>query len=232
VTRGACLLGAALLAGCSRGERAPGEAVAAVTSVLSVPHVTGAIKIDGEIDEPQWGAAARSGPFTDAGGVEARPFSDARFLWDPQNLYVTLYAADDDIRAQVKAHDGPVWIDDAFALRLTPGPAGAPTYAIDVSAAGVVMDARRGRDGKLDTSWESGVVAKVDRDGTVGDPSDEDEEWIVEAAIPFASLGVTAAAGARLGVEVSRCDTPRHTTGRRCGSFGGAGSRQALVLAR
>jgi hypothetical protein len=225
------LLGAAALSGCHRDEHStPIESRAALACALAVPRASGPIKTDGEVDEPDWTAAGRSGPFIDARGAEARPFSDARFLWDEQNLYVVLYAADDDIRAKVTAPDGPVWIDDAFSLRLTPAGAGAPTFAIDISATGVVMDARRGRDGKLDASWQSGIALGVDRDGSLNDASDEDEEWVVEAAIPWAALGVSAAAGTRIEIEASRCDTPRGTKERRCGAFGEPKDRRALVL--
>lgn len=58
------------------------------------------------------------------------------------------------------------------------------------------------------------------------------EEWIVEAAIPWASLGVTAAAGTRVDIALSRCDTPRNTRDRRCGTFGAAQDRRAIVLTR
>jgi len=233
------LLCGAALAGCQRGERASGssppaearEALARAGAALLVPHASGPIAVDGEIEELDWMTAGRTGPFPDARGAEARPFSEARFLWDEENLYVTLYAADDDLRATVTAHDGPVWIDDAFSLHLTPAAPGSPTYLFDVSPAGVTMDARRPPGGKQDASWESGVRVAVDRDGTLNDPSDEDEEWVIEAAIPLRALGVTPAAGARLSVDVSRCDTPRGTTGRRCASFGGAAAPRTLELA-
>jgi hypothetical protein len=231
----------AAASGCQRAERGAGEGAPATgvasqrthqaAEVLRVPAATGPIKPDGEIDEADWPAAARAGSFVDARGEDARPASEARFLWDQDNLYVVLYAADDDLRARVTAHDGPVWLDDAFSLRLSPEP-GAATFLFDISAAGVVTDARLGEGGRRDVSWESGVTLGVDRDGTLNDPRDEDEEWVIEAAIPLRSLGVTAAAGARLGVEVSRCDTPRGAgEARRCGSFGGKGRRRVLELA-
>jgi hypothetical protein len=236
------LLAASALAGCQRGERgerasgsaqppAAAQALPRADAALAVPHASGPIAVDGEVDEDDWKVAGRTGPFSDAHGADARPFSDARFLWDEQNLYVTLYAADDDLRARVTAHDGPVWIDDAFSLHLTPAAPGSPTYLFDISPAGVTMDARRGLDGKQDVSWESGLRVAVDRDGTLNDPSDEDEEWVIEAAIPLRALGVTPAAGARLLVDISRCDTPRGTTARRCAAFGSARDRRALELA-
>jgi hypothetical protein len=115
-----------------------------------------------------------------------------------------------------------VWLDDAFRVRLTPRIAGAPTYLVDVSARGVVMDAKR-RGDRVDPSWESGVRVAVDRDGTLDDPSDEDEEWIVEAAIPLHSLEIGPEA--TIDVEISRCDTPRGTHERRCAS-----AKRAITL--
>jgi hypothetical protein len=221
----------ASLGGCRRApdpERVGAGAAALGGATLAVGRAAGPIEIDGEIEEASWTATARSGAFVDGAGGEARPFSEARFLWDEKNLYLTLYAADDDIRARVTAHDGPVWIDDHFSLRLVP-PSGA-TFSIDVSPTGVTMDAQRGRDGKQDASWESGIRVAVDRDGSLNDPSDEDEEWVVEAAIPWSSLGVIPAAGTRIGVEITRCDTPRNTRDRRCGSYGTAKDRRTLVL--
>jgi hypothetical protein len=211
------LIVAAVL-GCGKNERAAGKATEAVAAspALAVPRTGGPIRIDGELDEPGWAAAARTGAFRDARGEPARPFSEARYLHDGEHLLLCLYAADDDIRARVTAHDGPVWIDDAFALRLTPRRPGAQTYLVDISARGVIMDARRGPGDTVDPSWESGIRVAVDRDGTLDDPSDEDEEWVVEAALPLRSLGIGPETP--IDLEITRCDTPRGTQGRRCAS--------------
>lgn len=233
------LLGAALaLGGCrssSSTTSAPepsassAAAVHADDALLMIPRAKGPIQLDGELDEDDWRSAARTGAFLDAQGGEARPFSDARFLWGDGALYVVLYAADDDIRASVKEHDGPVWTDDSFALTLRPEAPGSPSFQIDVSAAGVTTDVRRGARGLRDASWESGMKVGVDRDGTANDASDEDEEWVIEARIPLASLGLASAPGTRLRIESSRCDTPRAGGPRRCGRLA-AGGREGRVL--
>jgi len=49
--------------------------------------------------------------------------------------------------------------------------------------------------------------------GVLNDPSDEDEEWVVEAALPLMALGLAAAPGTRFSVAISRCDTPRAGAG-------------------
>ncbi|MGE5185890.1 MAG: hypothetical protein ACM31C_27725, partial [Acidobacteriota bacterium] len=57
------------------------------------------------------------------------------------------------------------------------------------------------------------VKTGVDRDGTLDQPSDFDEEWVIEAAVPLASLGAPP-----LAIEVERCDTPKDGK-LRCGRW-------------
>lgn len=228
---------APLAAGCKRAESKPSAttqpgAAAALSAPLRVPRVPETFKLDGELDEPVWNAVSlRTGPFVDASGGEARPYSDGRFLWGDDSLYFGLYAADEDIHATITAHDGPVWIDDAFSLRLTPDTPGAPTYQIDVSAAGVFTDVRRVPGGKDDPSWESGLTLGVDKDGTLNDPSNDDEEWVIEARLPLRSLGVDPRPGTRLLVDISRCDTPKRDKTKRCGAWGTRERPKVLELA-
>ncbi|HVY46271.1 MAG TPA: carbohydrate-binding family 9-like protein [Minicystis sp.] len=230
-----CMLLALALSGCGRGcgpQHAPAPADAgrgAASDTLRAMHADAPPKLDGELTEPAWQSAARTGPFLDPDGQQARPFSEVKATWDETNLYLGLYAADQDIEARVTRHDEPVWTDDAFRIRLGPSGERAPRFAIDVSATGVTADARRRDDGSMDASWESGVRLAVDKDGTVNDPRDEDEEWVVEAAMPFASLGLRPVPGTRLLLEVTRCDTPKGATSR-CASWGREQGRTTGVI--
>lgn len=224
----AALVGA-LVACTEKHDRAPAEASAVPARAssatapplagprLRVPRVAAPPKLDGELDE--WEAAARSGAFLASDGSAARPFSEVRFMWDDENLYVALYAADENIETRVTQHDAPVWTDDAFRVRIGPNDARDRPYAIDVSATGVVADASTFSNGKVDPSWESKLALGIDRDGTPNDPSDDDEEWVIEGALPFSSLGVSPRAGLVLAVGVGRCDTPK-SGHRACGVFG------------
>jgi hypothetical protein len=61
------------------------------------------------------------------------------------------------------------------------------------------------------------VLIGRDVDGTVDDPSGEDdEEWLAEIAIPLAELGLAGAPGERVRFSLERCDTMREGD-RRCG---------------
>ncbi|HUJ62488.1 MAG TPA: hypothetical protein VLX92_28500 [Kofleriaceae bacterium] len=65
------------------------------------------------------------------------------------------------------------------------------------------------------TSDAPDVAVGVDRDGTIDRPSDYDEEWVIEAAIPLATLGAPP-----LAIAAKRCDTPKDGH-ERCGQWSG-----------
>jgi hypothetical protein len=56
-----------------------------------------------------------------------------------------------------------------------------------------------------------------------------DEEWVIEMAIPFESLGLKGERGESIGFAVRRCDTPKGG-GRVCGSWGEGDARGRIVL--
>lgn len=123
------------------------------------------------------------------GNAEARPFSQIRLLRDDKTLYVALYAADQDIRST-----------DKFQLVVPPlvmwfDPRGQMTPAV------------------------AGAKVAATADDTIDDPRDEDEEWIVEAAIPIRSLPIEATLETTW-VHAARCDTPKDGV-KRCGGWNG-----------
>lgn len=75
----------------------------------------------------------------------------------------------------------------------------AGTFHATISPTGMVSDPR--------------VVVKVDTDGTIDVPEDDDEEWVVEATLPLAALGPSPIA-----ITASRCDVVKSGE-RRCGSY-------------
>jgi Carbohydrate family 9 binding domain-like len=211
------LLSGALLYARHRGSsRRAARAAAALSAstargdaVLAVPHASGPIALDGDTDDPGWlrpPGPARTGDFLFANGAPGRPHSEAKLVWGDGYLYLSLYAADDDIESRTTEVDGPVWLDDSF--RLTFADDGVEC-AIDVSPMAVVTDAIRRGVGAWDYSWNSGAHASKEMDGTLNDPANTDEEWIIEMAIPFESLGLKGERGENIGFSVRRCDQPR-----------------------
>jgi len=199
----------AIAAGVAIGSRSIDRASAVAPAPPStIPHAAAPITIDGHLDEAGWTKRAFRGAFVGKDGAPARPYADMRLAWDESNLYVALYAGDRDVRASDAKHDGPLWLGgDEFRLAFVL--ADGSRAVIEVSPSCVVTDAR-GK--KLDYAWESNAKVACDLDGTLNDPSDEDEEWVVEMAIPLASIGKTFSLGAR------RCDTARDGS-RSCSFF-------------
>lgn len=60
---------------------------------------------------------------------------------------------------------------------------------------------------------EADIQTGIDRDGTLDQPSDYDEEWVIEAALPLASVGTPP-----LAITAERCDTPKDGK-QRCGRW-------------
>lgn len=199
---------------------------------LVVPHLTGGITLDGDLDDSGWlGAVARTGGFVDKIGNIGRPYSEARFTWGDDVLYLSLYAADEDIRANVTAGDGPVWRDDSFHFVFDDG---INERIFDVSVAAVVADGTRisasrfdgGARPTTDFTWASGAHVSREIDGTLNDASDDDEEWALEIAIPLQSIGLKGEPGERVRFAIHRCDSPKNQV-RTCASWG---ERQPAVL--
>ena len=176
---------------CAAGcKHAHHAAPAAPASADAIPHTTGPITIDGEWDEHDWPNVALRHQFLGSDGKLSRPSSEARFLHDDKDLIVALYAADDNIQST-----------DAFDFSVGP-------LALHITAAGKV------------TPDVPGVRAKVGMDeGTIDDPRDDDEEWVLELAIPLARTGL--APGVHVPVKASRCDTPKGQS-QFCGSWSGS----------
>jgi hypothetical protein len=190
-------------------SRVPGTGGAPGELVLHVPHLAGGVTLDGDTDDPGWTqppGPARTGPFQLPDGREAHPYSDARLLWGDGHLYLALYASDEDIETRTTEPDGPLWLDDSYRVTFRrPG----VEYVIEVSPTGVVTDSIRRGNGNADYSWSSGVHVSPEHDGTINDPSNMDEEWVIEMAVPFESIGLEGEPGESIGLQLRRCDTPK-----------------------
>ena len=200
--------------------------------VLRVPHLLGPITLDGDMDDLGWvhpPGPARTGEFLVDNGRPARPISAARLVWGGDYLYLALFASDEDIESHVDQPDDPNGLDDAFRIVFSePG----AEYAIEVSPEGIITDAVRLGEGPWDFTWSSGAHASRELDGTVNFPNDLDEEWAIELAIPFESIGMRGEPGENIGMSLSRCDTPKDTL-RVCAGWGEGAlghSRGRIVL--
>lgn len=210
-----------------RGGSAPASFPVEGATVLKVPHAQGNIVLDGDMDDPGWTrASARTQAFVGPDGVSpARPHSEARIVWGDGYLYLGLYAADEDIRAESTEHDTLAPGDDAFTVTFSDG---RMERVIEVSPVGTLKDGARraGTGGQLDLAWESEAHVSIEHDGTPNHPGDKDEEWVIEMAIPLEALGMVGQKGESVALSLRRCDTLR-SGAVSCGTWGEASADPA-----
>jgi hypothetical protein len=213
-------LAAVLGGGCGRR---PALAAMGGTTTLIVPRVDEPVTIDAELEGKHlWEAdVGATGNFKDAGGRGMVPYTEAKARWGRGKLYLMLYAGDLDLEGTVRQRDGAVDKDDAFRLQFGNG---EDARVIWVSVLGTIADARcratAGHPATCDTSWDSHAQVAVDRDGTLNKVGDNDEEWVIEMAVPFTDLGVPdARAGTRIPFSVQRCEVG-HGKQHECGGWG------------
>ncbi len=169
-----------------------GSSARAAPVTLQVPLVHDPVRLDGELGERFWSKqSARTGAFVDASGRPARPFTEVRLAWDGKALRLGLYAADREIVT-----------GDRFRLRLGEGPTARTVF---LGPTGHVAGASTALDARLAASMNATRLGH-DVDGTVDDARDDDEEWVLEVALPLAALGVAPRPGSRLSVEIVRED--------------------------
>ncbi len=176
---------------------------------LFAPRVLAPLAVDGELAETVWRDAAHSGGFADeTTGKLGVPHSELRIANDGQRVLLGLYAADEDIVAYATKGAPFDARDDTFVVQFERAGSNAG-YQLEVTANGTV------RESPADPA-AVGAVCAVEMDGTLNVPADDDEEWVAECIIPFASMHATI--GDTLLVTARRCDTPKGAT-RRCGTW-------------
>jgi hypothetical protein len=203
----------------------PSAPEVALPAILAVPRAAGPVVPTGHFNVKVWGGAVNTHTLLDAAGKGAVPVSEARFLWTDGQLYFFFYAGDLDLEIRNKKHDGPVWNDDSVVLTFFG--TDDKKRVIQVSPTGIVADglcpkdASSLEDGRCDLKWESHVRVGTDYDGTINKLGDFDEEWAVEAAVPFRSIGLEkgAAPGTKIAFSVSRCEMA-YDGRRACGIWG------------
>lgn len=170
---------AALQAGLS--QNAPGTA-------LQIKRATGAIVLDGQIDEPDWQQADAAVDWSMNFPVDTAlaPYqTEARLTFDDDFLYVSLVCYDDDTPDVINSlrRDFDQDLNDHVRLALGPYNDKLNGFFFAITPAGVQLEGtvRNGGTGGgsfnafWDNKWYSEVVRYSDR-------------WVAELAIPFKSF--------------------------------------------
>ncbi|MCZ2149093.1 MAG: c-type cytochrome [Bryobacterales bacterium] len=155
------------------------------------------ITIDARLDEPAWRNAPPTSDFVfnwyTSGDKEP---TEAKLLWDDDNLYVSWRCSDRHISAFERERHGPVSKDDCVEIFLSPNPAKVRNYyTFEINAIGTMLNRCRTDWWTGPPTWEpEGVQYHTTFHGLARkEESPGDKEWIVELAIPFANFSRDAA---------------------------------------
>jgi transglutaminase-like putative cysteine protease len=160
------------------------------------PRVNGPLQVTGRLDDPAWGDVPWSAPFVDIEGhlkPTPRFRTRAKFCWDDRYLYVGAYLEDPHVWGTLTEKNAILFNDPDFEVFLDPDRDHHNYYELEVNALGTIWELtldRPYRDGGPIHRGDNmpGLITAVHVSGTLNDPSDVDDGWTVEIAIPWTGL--------------------------------------------
>ncbi len=154
--------------------------------------------IDGDIDDPEWTNVEWTDLFQDIeGDLKPMPHHDTRvkIMWDSTHLYFAAKMVEPHVWAKLTKRDEIVFFDNDFEIFLNPNNTTHQYFEVEINALNNIFDLYMNKPYREGSgalfSWDAqGMKHAVKVNGTLNDPSDIDEGWTVEIAIPLRALTV------------------------------------------
>lgn len=199
---------------CNRAEEAPAGKVSYEHPIPYAPRqyvcyrAGEPITIDGRVEERNWEAAAWTEDFVDIEG-ELKPAptyrTRAKMLWDEDYFYFAAIIEEPHLWATLTERDAVMYQNDDFEIFIDPDGDGQMYYEFEMNANNAIWDLLLTQPYRVDTirpkyinNWDiKGIRTAVHLAGALNDPSDEDQYWSVEVAMPWSALKEMAP-GARM----------------------------------
>lgn len=151
------------------------------------------ITIDGELTDEEWGDVEWTKEFNDLeGDKKPAPLysTKTKMLWDDEYFYFAAELIEPHIWGTLTEHDDIILYNNDFELFMDPDGDTHNYCEIEMNALTTVWDlilTKPYRDGpQVIDSWHIyGLKKAVKIYGTLNDPSDIDDKWTVELAIPW-----------------------------------------------
>ncbi len=156
----------------------------------------GPLVIDGKLDEPSWQRAAWSELFVDIEGARGAPprrATRAKMLWDDEYFYIAADLEEPQVWATLTERDATIYHDNDFEIFIDPDGDTHLYYEFEINAHGTEWDlllAKPYRNGgPYINAWQiDGLHTAVKVWGSINDPTDIDQGWSVEIALPWRVL--------------------------------------------
>lgn len=155
------------------------------------------ITIDGDIDGPEWAGVPWTRDFIDIQGKN-RPETPrhrcrAKLMWDNNYLYIAAELEEPHLWATYTQRESVIFHENDFEVFLDVTGTTHNYMEFEVNALGTEWDlmlTKPYRDGGAPlNAWNmNGMTSAVKLFGTLNDPSDTDQRWTFEMAIPLSTL--------------------------------------------
>jgi hypothetical protein len=165
-------------------------------------------KIDGKLDDDVWKSAPSTGPFVDVStGRRNATFpvnATVKVLWDDQGMYLGFDVKDPDVTGGFdrKLSDPHLWTKDTVEIMVDPEGDGdnKDYYEIQINPQNLVFDSqfddynqpKKDPDGPFGhQEWSASLKSAVTINGTIDQPADRDQGYVVEAMLPWSAFNKT-----------------------------------------
>lgn len=164
-----------------------------------IQKTSDSISVDGNLNEAAWQQTSWTDPFLDIQGDHfpaPRFQTKAKMLWDNEYLYIAAQLEEPHLWATIEERDTVIFMENNFEVFIDPDGDTHHYYELEVNALKTHWDLMLTKPyrtgGRPLNAWDiKGLKIGVDIRGTLNDPSDTDEGWALEIAIPFDVLNET-----------------------------------------
>lgn len=154
-----------------------------------------AIVMDGVIDQ-QWNTIPWTADFVDIEG-DKQPLphyrTRAKMCWDDKFLYIAAEMEEPHIWGKLTERESVIFHDNDFEIFIDPTASTHSYMEFEINALGTEWDLflntpYRDKGNFYLNAWNFNLKSVVKCYGTINDPTDKDEKWCVEVAIPWSSI--------------------------------------------
>ena len=151
------------------------------------------IVIDGDESDASWAKAEWSDTFIDIEGVVKPKFATkVKMLWDETNFYILAKLEEPHVWANIKKRDTIIFYNNDFEVFIDPDGDAFNYYELEINALNTAWDLFLNKPYReknvVLNDWDiTGLQSAVKVHGTLNNPNDTDEGWVLEIAIPWAA---------------------------------------------